>query len=36
MVGQAKIGDGAITNGINDNAVHRVDAPLDRPMRDEL
>ena len=36
MVGQAKIGDGAVTNGINDNAVHRVDVPLDKPMRDEL
>ncbi|KAK7843508.1 hypothetical protein CFP56_012437 [Quercus suber] len=36
MVGQAKIGGGAVANGINDNAVHRVDVPLDRPMRDEL
>ncbi|KAF3964391.1 hypothetical protein CMV_011320 [Castanea mollissima] len=36
MVKQAKIGDGAVANGINDNAVHRVDVPLDRPMRDEL
>ncbi|XP_050239212.1 uncharacterized protein LOC126688533 [Quercus robur] len=36
MVGQAKIGGGAFANGINDNAVHRVDVPLDRPMRDEL
>ncbi|KAK4576589.1 hypothetical protein RGQ29_027221 [Quercus rubra] len=36
MVGQAKIGDRAVANGINDNAVHRVDVPLDRPMRDEL
>ena len=36
MVGQTKIGDRAIANSINDNAVHRVDVPLDRPMRDEL
>ncbi|KAL4643688.1 hypothetical protein ACB092_02G109700 [Castanea dentata] len=31
IVKQAKIGDGAVANGINDNAVHRVDVPLDRP-----
>ncbi|KAK7816285.1 hypothetical protein CFP56_044176 [Quercus suber] len=36
MVGQAKIEDRAVANGINDNAVHRVDVPLDRPMHDEL
>lgn len=36
MVGQAKIGDGAVANGINDNAVYSLDVPLDRHMRDEL
>ncbi|KAK4585918.1 hypothetical protein RGQ29_023207 [Quercus rubra] len=36
MVGQAKIGDGAVANGINDNAVYSVDVPVDRHMRDEL
>ncbi|GMY27005.1 vesicle transport protein sec20 [Fagus crenata] len=36
MTGQAQIGHGVVGNGINDNAVHRVDVPLEQPMRDEL
>lgn len=41
MVRQAEVGHSAVVDGIDpphvhENAVHKVDVPLEQPMRDEL
>lgn len=41
LVGQAEIGHRPVADGVNlaqvhEDAVHKVDVPFERPMRDEL
>lgn len=41
LVGQAKVGHRPVADGVNlaqfhEDAVHKVDVPFERPMRDEL